>query len=86
MNNLSSHKRPRVREIIEAAGVELLHLPLYGPDFNPIAMAFSELKASLRKAAERTVSSLWNAIEHIIDLFDPAECLNQFGATGHLAT
>jgi transposase len=55
MDNLSSHKGPRVPEPIEAAGATLLYLPPYSPDFNPIENAFAKLKANLRKAAERTV-------------------------------
>lgn len=51
MDNLSSHKGPKVRETIEAAGSTLLFLPPYGPDFNPIENAFSKLKAHRRKAA-----------------------------------
>lgn len=52
MDNLSSYKRPRVREIIEAAGAELRYLLPYSADFNPIQMTFSKLKGLLRKAAE----------------------------------
>ena len=59
MDNLSSHKGPRVREMIEAAGASLRYLPPYSPDFNPIENAFAKLKALLRKAAERTKSGLW---------------------------
>ena len=55
MDNLASHKGARVHERIEAAGAELLFLPPYSPDLNPIEMAFYKLKALLRKAAERTV-------------------------------
>jgi transposase len=76
MDNLSSHKGPRVREMIEAAGAELRYLPPYSPDFNPIENAFARLKALLRKAAERTVDRLWAAIGRIVDLFTPAECRN----------
>jgi transposase len=47
MDNLSSHKAPAVREMIEAAGASLLFLPPYSPDFNPIEQAFSKLKAHL---------------------------------------
>jgi len=56
MDNLSSHKRASVRELIEAAGARLLFLAPYSPDFNPIEKAFARLKAMLRKAGERTVS------------------------------
>ena len=86
MDNLSSHKGPRVREMIEAAGATLLFLPPYSPDFNPIENAFSKLKAHLRKAAERTVDGLWNAIGRVIDLFTLAECRNFFKAAGYDAT
>jgi transposase len=83
MDNLSSHKGPRVRELIEAAGANLLYLPPYSPDFNPIENAFSKLKAMLRKAEERTVRGLWNAIGRIVDLFTPPECANYFAAAGY---
>jgi transposase len=86
MDNLSSHKGQRVREMIEAAGATLRFLPPYSPDFNPIENTFSKLKAHLRKAAERTVDGLWSAIGRIIDLLTPAECRNYFAAAGYRAT
>jgi transposase len=84
MDNLSSHKGPRVREMIEAAGATLLYLPPYSPDFNPIENAFAKLKANLRKAAERTVGGLWDAVGRIIDTYTPAESSNYFAAAGYL--
>jgi transposase len=86
MDNLSSHKGLRVREMIEVAGATLLYLPLYSPDFNPIENAFTKLKELLRKAAERSVEGLWSAIGRLIDLFPPAECANYFKAAGYDAT
>lgn len=83
MDNLSSHKGQAVRQAIEAAGARLLFLPPYSPDFNPIENAFAKLKALLRKASERTVAGLWNAIGRIVDLFSPAECANYFAAAGY---
>jgi transposase len=83
MDNLSSHKGPAVHAMIAAAGASLLYLP---PDFNPIEKAFSKLKAHLRKAAERTVSGLWDAIGRLIALFTPQECTNFFAAAGYDAT
>jgi transposase len=80
MDNLSSHKAPAVRTAIEAAGARLLFLPPYSPNFNPIEMAFSKLKAHLRKAAERTIHGLWDAIGRIVDLYSPEECSNYFAA------
>ena len=80
MDNLPSHKGPAIRDAIAKAGARLLFLPPYSPDFNPIEMAFSKLKALLRKAAERTVEGLWSAIGRLIDAVRPAECANYFGA------
>ena len=83
MDNLSSHKGPKVRAMIETAGASLLFLPPYSPDFNPIENAFAKLKALLRKAAERTVAGLWDAVGRILDLFSPSECANYFAAAGY---
>lgn len=62
MDNLPAHKVAGVRDEIEAAGASLLYLPPYSPDFNPIKMLFAKLKTLLRKAAERTIASLWATI------------------------
>ncbi len=83
MDNLSSHKGPAVRRAIEAAGANLLYLPPYSPDFNPIENAFAKLKALLRKAAVRTIGALWDQIGTILNLFTPAECANYFRAAGY---
>jgi transposase len=83
MDNLPAHKGPSVRQLIEAAGANLLYLPPYSPDFNPIENAFAKLKALLRKAAERTVEGLWSAIAKLIDLVTPQECQNLFAAAGY---
>ena len=66
MDNLGSHKGAGVRSAIEKAGASLLYLPPYSPDFNPIENAFAKLKALLRKAAERTVESLWTEIGDLL--------------------
>ncbi len=83
MDNLGSHKGAGVRAAIEAAGASLLYLPPYSPDFNPIENAFAKLKAMLRKAAARTVESLWNTIGRLINAFSPSECANYFAAAGY---
>jgi hypothetical protein len=54
MDNLSAHKGGRVREILEEAGCELIYLPPYSPDFNPIEQAISKVKGLLRRAEART--------------------------------
>ena len=78
--NLSSHKGPRVRELIEDAGLKLIYLPSYSPDFNPIENAFAKPKALLRKAAKRTVDGLWSAIGELLPAFKLPECRNYFAA------
>ena len=83
MDNLPAHKVSGVRQAIEAAGARLLYLPPYSPDFNPIEMAFSKLKALLRKAAARTIDDLWEAIAQIIETFTPNECVNFFAVAGY---
>ena len=83
MDNLGSQKSPLVEAAIKAAGAELMFLPPYSPDFNPIEKAFSKLKALLRKAAERTVEGLWNAIGRFVDAFTPQECANFFAAASY---
>jgi transposase len=62
MDNLAAHKGPEVERLIAAAGAEVRYLPAYSPDLNPIEKMFSKLKASLRKAAARTVDRLHGAI------------------------
>ena len=83
LDNLSSHRGPRVRAIIEAAGAGLLYLPPYSPDFNPIEKAFAKLKALPRKLAERSLEGLWAAIGRLVDTFTPRECANYFAAAGY---
>jgi transposase len=62
MDNLTAHKGERIRELIEQRGCELLYLPPYGPDFDPIEEAFSKIKALVRKAEARTREALVEAI------------------------
>jgi transposase len=80
MDNLPAHKPVAVRQ---AVGAELRFLPPYSPHFNPIEMAFSKLKAFLKKTADRTVDDLWDAVAHGIQTFTPKECENYFAATGY---
>jgi transposase len=83
MDNLPAHKIAGVRETVEATGARLCYLPPYSPDFNPIEMAFSKLKALLRKAAARTIQDLWRAIAESLPKFTPTQCRNFFAAAGY---
>jgi len=62
MDNLGAHRPKRVRKLIEQRGCELIYLPAYSPDYNPIEEAFAKLKNLLRKAAARTKEALVEAI------------------------
>jgi transposase len=84
MDNLGAHKVAGVRAAIEAAGAELLYLPPYSPDLNPIELAFAKLKALLRNAASRTVEALWHALGQLLDAFTPAECARYLAHAGYV--
>ena len=83
IDNLKAHKRRAADKAIRARGAWLLFLPPYSPDLNPIELAFSKLKAHLRKIAARTIDDLWKAIGQICNLFSPEECQNYLKAQGY---
>ncbi len=62
VDNLGAHKGERVRELVEERGCQLLFLPPYSPDFNPVEEAFSKIKGALRKAGARTREALIEAL------------------------
>jgi len=84
-DNLSAHKGERVRKLIEASGGEVLYLPPYSPDLNPIEQAFSKLKHWLRAAQETTTQNLWDMIGTILDHFKTDECARYFQNSGYRA-
>jgi len=83
IDNLSAHKVAGVRQAIEARGATLRYLPQYSPDFNPIEMPFSKLKASLRKAAERTIPRLRRRIGTFARTLTAREARNYFRHAGY---
>jgi transposase len=85
LDNLSSHKSPGAAAALRSIGAWFLFLPPYSPDLNPIEMAFSKLKALIRKAAARTYDQLWAAVGHVCNLFSDEECYNYFKAAGYEA-
>jgi transposase len=84
MDNLSSHKKPAVRQAIEAAGASVRFLPAYSPDLNPIEMVFAKIKALLRAKALRTVEALWKALGEITGCVTPEECRNFIRHAGYV--
>jgi len=83
MDNLPAHKPDAIRAAIATAGAELRYLPPYSPDLNPIEMAFSKLKALLKKTAPRSLGALWDAIADALRQVKQEECANFFAAAGY---
>jgi transposase len=84
MDNLAAHKSARVRECIESHGAELLFLPPYSPDLNPIELAWSKMKALLRKVAARTYDALLEAVTDALRAITEQDAVSYFGACGYL--
>ena len=83
MDNLTAHKGERVRELIEERGCELLYLPPYSPDFNPIEEAFSKIKAVLRKVEARTPEGLVEAMGVAISVVSAHDARGFFEHCGY---
>jgi transposase len=83
MDNLSSHKRARTRQLIESAGAQVLYLPPYSPDLNPIEMVFAKVKQLLRSLACRTREALWQTMQSVLDQITPSDAANCFRHCGY---
>ncbi len=83
MDNLAAHKGKKVRELIEGRGCELLYLPPYSPDLNPIEEAFAKVKALLRRAAARSREALVETIGAALDAISAQDAHGFFGHCGY---
>jgi transposase len=83
MDNLSAHKGERVRELIEERGCELIYLPSYSPDLNPIEEAFSKIKGLVRKAEARSREALVEAIGWALSALTSRDALAFFEHCGY---
>lgn len=83
MDNLSAHKGERVRELIEERGCELLYLPAYSPDLNPIEEAFGKIKGILRKAEARTRDALVEAMGQALPAISTQDARGFFEHCGY---
>ena len=83
MDNLSAHKGGRVQEIVEGAGCELVYLPPYSPDLNPIEQAFSKVKGLLRRAEARTREALIEAMGRALDAVTARDARGFLGHCGY---
>lgn len=83
LDNLPAHKVAAAKAAIKKRGAWLLFLPPYSPDLNPIELAFSKLKAHMKRLALRTVDGVWKGVGQILKLFSKKECANFFAASGY---
>ena len=86
MDNLSAHKPKRIRELIEQRGCELVYLPSYSPDYNPIEEAFAKIKNLLRKAAARSKEALVEAIGAALSAITAEDIRGYFQHAGYCST
>lgn len=85
LDNLRCHHVAGVRAAIEAAGCQLMYLPPYSPDWNPIELLFSKLKSLLRKHGDRTIDELWQRLGELVPRFTPDECRRYIRHCGYTA-
>lgn len=83
VDNLSAHKVAGVKEAIRACGAELLYLPPYSPDMNPIEKCWSKIKTYLRQAKARTRETLEEALKEVLLLITKEDAEGWFGSWGY---
>src|SRR3712207_3498357 len=83
MDNLSAHKPAKVRELIEGRGCELIYLPAYSPDFNPIEEAFAKIKGMLREAGARTKDALVGVLCEALSAVSAQDARGYFEHAGY---
>ena len=86
LDNLATHRNKEAAKALREHGCWFLLLPPYSPDLNPIGMAFSKLKAHLRRIGARSFTELFSALSAIRDLYTPQECWNYFCEAGYDST
>jgi transposase len=83
LDKLGAHRPKRIRELIEERGAELVYLPSYSPDLNPIEQAFSKIKNILRKLGARTHEALLEAMEGALCEVTPWDAAGWFDHCGY---
>jgi transposase len=83
MDNLSAHKGPKVRALIEARGARLEYLPPYSSDWNPIEECWSKVKTALRAAKARTFEELLDALGDALRAVSPDDAAAWFAHCGY---
>jgi transposase len=83
MDNLSAHKVAGIRELIQAQGANLIYLPPYSPDLNPIEKDWSKFKQFLRRAKARTKEALEQAVTDALKTITAENALAWFRHSGY---
>ena len=85
-DNLAAHRDAEAQKLIEARGAELVFLPAYSPDLNPIEMMWSKVKTHLRQAKARTDEDLLAAIAEALRRVNPTDAKGFFRHAGYVCT
>ena len=83
LDGLGAHRPRRIRELIEQRGAELVFVPSYSPDLNPIEEAFSKIKNILRKLGARTHEALLEAMSEALSKVTPSDAAGWFDHSGY---
>lgn len=86
LDNLGAHRASRIEEITARCGAQVLWLPPYSPDFSPIELMWSKVKAYLKKVKARTQTELEKAIAEALETITLSDCLNWFRHCGYEVT
>ena len=84
MDNLAAHKVAGVREAIRGREADVLYLPPYSPDLNPIENVFAKVKGVMRTRVPRTKAACDDLCGESLDWFGPAECRNYLRHAGYI--
>ena len=85
VDNLSAHKGDRIRALVEGRGCQLMYLPAYSPDLNPIEEAFAKVKGILRKAEARSREALIEVMGRALDAITSRDARGFFEHCGYRA-
>lgn len=86
LDNLGAHRASRIEEITAECGARVIWLPPYSPDFSPIELMWSKVKAYLKKVKARTQAELEKAIAAALETITPSDCENWFRHCGYEVT
>ena len=83
MDNLRTHHIQAVSELLHGAGADVLYLPPYSPDLNPIEKLWAKMKAILRKLCVRSLDVLDDAIRFALNCVSADDCSGWFRSAGY---